>query len=123
MSVPMRRPLTDGVKIQVGEKNARLYILPRDEAQGLMKILGQYEVQDRVDWRGSMKDLLDKHSESGVALKAERIMAKMTQAQLASELGVPQHVISEMESGKRPLGKKMAIRLAKIFKTDYRFFL
>jgi plasmid maintenance system antidote protein VapI len=47
----------------------------------------------------------------------------MTQQELADKLEISQHHVSEMENGKRPIGKIMALRLGKFFKTDYRKFL
>jgi plasmid maintenance system antidote protein VapI len=38
-------------------------------------------------------------------------------------LGISQAHISEMEHGRRPIGKEMARRLAKLLKVDYRVFL
>ena len=38
-------------------------------------------------------------------------------------VGVSQTHISEMEHGKRPIGKDMARRLAKALKVNYRVFL
>jgi plasmid maintenance system antidote protein VapI len=37
--------------------------------------------------------------------------------------GIPQRHISEMERGKRPIGKETAKKLAVALKTDYRVFL
>jgi len=37
--------------------------------------------------------------------------------------GIPRRHISEMEHGKRPIGKETARRLAKALKCDYRVFL
>lgn len=56
-------------------------------------------------------------------LRGSRLKAELTQKELADALGVSQNHISEMEHGKRPIGKVMALRLAKFFKTDYRKFL
>lgn len=47
----------------------------------------------------------------------------MTQAELSEAVGIQQNHISEMECGKRPIGKDVAKRLAAFFKTDYRIFL
>jgi len=47
----------------------------------------------------------------------------LTQKDLAALLGVSQTHISEMEHGKRPIGKDMAKRLAKVLKAGYRVFL
>ena len=52
-----------------------------------------------------------------------RHKAGLTQKQLATELGISQNHISEMENGKRTIGRVMALRLAKLFDTDYRKFL
>lgn len=56
-------------------------------------------------------------------LRGSRYKAELTQKQLAELLNISQHHISEMENGKRSIGKEMAKRLAKLFNTDYRLFL
>ena len=58
-----------------------------------------------------------------VALRGARKREGLTQKELAALLGVSQTHISEMEHGKRPIGKEMAKRLAKVLKADYRVFL
>jgi plasmid maintenance system antidote protein VapI len=47
----------------------------------------------------------------------------LTQKELAHLVGVSQTHISEMEHGKRRIGKDMARRLAKGIKVNYRVFL
>jgi len=47
----------------------------------------------------------------------------MTQVQLAEVTGIPRRHISEMEHGKRSIGKEAARKLAVALKTDYRVFL
>ena len=37
--------------------------------------------------------------------------------------GIPQRHISEMEHGKRPIGKERAKKLAKVLKVDYHILL
>ena len=59
----------------------------------------------------------------GDTLKGARLMHELTQAQLAAMIGVKASHISEMEKGKRPIGKEMARRLAKALKTSYQVFL
>jgi plasmid maintenance system antidote protein VapI len=58
-----------------------------------------------------------------VALRGARKREGLTQKELARLVEVSQTHISEMEHGKRPIGKDMAKRLAKILKADYRIFL
>lgn len=76
-----------------------------------------------IPWRESLKEHLEKYSEAGVMLRANRFKLKLTQKELGEELGISQNHISEMENGKRPIGKAMAKRFAEFFKTDYRRFL
>ena len=54
----------------------------------------------------------------GVCLRGAREKEGLTQEQLARE----RH-ISEMENGKRPIGKRIAVLLAKALDVNYRIFL
>jgi len=59
----------------------------------------------------------------GDVLRGARYREAFTQAQLAARVGVKPSHISEMERGKRPIGKAMAKRLAKALHTSYKVFL
>jgi DNA-binding XRE family transcriptional regulator len=59
----------------------------------------------------------------GVYLKGLRYREDLTQVQLAEITGIPRRHISEMESGKRTIGKAAARKLAEALKADYRLFL
>ncbi len=62
--------------------------------------------------------------EQQMALRAYRTREGVTQQQLAKMTGIPQRHISEMENGKRGIGKERARKLAKALRvSDYRFFL
>lgn len=60
---------------------------------------------------------------AGHALRGLRLREELTQKALAAQIGVKPSHISEMESGKRPIGKEMAKRLAEVLRTEYRVFL
>lgn len=79
--------------------------------------------EDSIPWREASKDLIAKYTETGMLVRGGRHKAGLTQKELAQEIGVLPHHISEMEHGKRPIGKKMAQKLGKIFNVDYRVFL
>lgn len=74
-------------------------------------------------WREVYRKELEEYGEAALMLRGSRHKAELTQAQVAEALGISQHHISEMENGKRPIGKEMALRLGRLFKTDYRKFL
>jgi len=56
-------------------------------------------------------------------LRGARGKEEITQTKLSEMTGIPQRHISEMEQGKRPIGKESARKLAKALNTDYRVFL
>lgn len=60
---------------------------------------------------------------AGVCIRGGRGKEGLTQKQLAEQIGVAQHHISEMEHGKRPVGREMAKKLAEVLNVDYRVFL
>ena len=62
--------------------------------------------------------------ERQVALRAYRTREDLTQKDLSLMTGIPQHHISEMENGKRTIGKERARKLAQALNvSDYRVFL
>jgi len=60
---------------------------------------------------------------AGIYLKGSRYREEITQEQLAEATGIPRRHISEMESGKRTIGKERAKKLAAALHVDYRMFL
>lgn len=71
----------------------------------------------------AMKKICGDRPQWVVALRGFRYRDGLTQTILGEMIDVKQTNISKMEKGKRPIGKTIAKRLAKIFKTDYRLFL
>jgi DNA-binding XRE family transcriptional regulator len=60
----------------------------------------------------------------GLALRGARQREGLTQRELAEVTGIPQRHISEMETGKRQIGRERAKKLAKALQvSDYRVFL
>jgi len=47
----------------------------------------------------------------------------VTQEELSQRAGIPRRHLSEMENGKRPIGKESAKKLAAALHCDYRRFL
>jgi predicted transcriptional regulator len=56
-------------------------------------------------------------------LRGYRGKSEMTQTRLSELTGIAQRHISEMEQGKRTIGKENAKKLAIALETDYRMFL
>jgi len=115
MSEAMKKPTTGGyVEVR--------FRVPATKMIEIKEVLANYgaiaEEQESVPWEEVYPDF-----NGSVALRGARKREGLTQKELAALLGVSQTHISEMEHGKRPIGKDMAKRLAKVLKADYRVFL
>lgn len=91
----------------------------REYADNLLK----QESGEPIPWRESFNNHFQDETISGVCLYSARTAKGLTQTQLAELADIPQRHISEMERGKRQIGKDRALRLAKALDTDYRIFL
>ena len=77
-----------------------------------------------VPWREALGDVLAKNGgEVATMVRACREAKNMTQQALADEVGLHKSNISEIERGKRSVGKALARKLATVLETDYRMFL
>ncbi len=128
MSVPMRKSNIEKMRVEIFGTRTRRFEIPKSKAGKVLKLIEGYEIDapEKDEWipaEDVFKDLYKKHGKPGAILKGSRLKEDLTQVALAKKLGVPQQHISEMEGGKRPIGKEMSKRLAKIFGTDYRVFL
>ena len=59
----------------------------------------------------------------GAYISGARYRENMTQVQLSERTGIPRRHISEMENGKRPIGKSSARKLAEALNIDPRILL
>jgi ribosome-binding protein aMBF1 (putative translation factor) len=81
------------------------------------------EEEKTIPWRETAQESIAKYTESGLMLRGARARAELTQKELADKLEVLPHHISEMEHGKRTIGKEMAKRLSEVLNVNYKVFL
>lgn len=93
-----------------------------DKAYADLKALGFEDAGESVPWRESFMEYPEENL-PGVVLSGLRYREGLTQKQLAEKTGIPQSNISEMERGKRTIGKERAKRLASALDADYRTLL
>jgi hypothetical protein len=116
MLEPTKRRHTDTVELRfIGPAAAK------DEAARLLKALGFESADDSISWRDAVP--FKKDQLPGACLAGARYREGFSQRKLDDLTGIPQRHISEMENGKRPIGKERAKVLAKALNTDYRVFL
>lgn len=119
MSVPMKkRPTNAKVSIAVPGKELVSYLVPLPFVSHLRVEL---ERAESIPWRDALK--VKNGEEGATALRGARVIRGMSQAALAEKLGIGQANVAHMEAGRRPIGKEMAKRLAKVLNVDYRIFL
>ena len=126
MSGLTKKHRTSGnVRVVVGDRNPKLFVVPQKAAAGVVELLRPYaqKAARSISADELFSGHYEKYGKTGTVLQGFRSRDGLTQIQLASKLGVTQGDVSAMEHGRRPVGKGMASRLAKIFKTDHRVFL
>jgi transcriptional regulator with XRE-family HTH domain len=84
--------------------------------------MNRAEAVDSIPWRKAFPEFSEDEL-IGKALAGVRSREGLTQIQLSEMTGIPQRHISEMENGKRPIGKEMAKRLGKVLNISYKVFL
>jgi len=93
-----------------------------DQLRDYAKKIGLLETSDAV----TIAEAFPGYAENplGMALRGARYREGLTQRQLAELTGIPQRHISELETGKRRMGREWASKLAAaLHVSDYRMFL
>ena len=115
------------IEVIIHDEADMKFAIPRSEAPKILKMLKPFQVDEDdnelVSADKVFADLDKKYGKVGVTIRGLRHRDGMTQVELAKKLDIKQSHVSQMEHGKRVIGKKMAQKLAKIFNTNYRLFL
>ena len=112
-----KRPIEIELRFK-GPENKRHDAIKALQAMGFAAV---ESTEAAGSWRAAFPGLQE--NEAGTYLAGARHREGLTQRQLAEKSGIPQRHISEMENGKRPVGKENGKRLAAALDTDWRAFL
>lgn len=123
MSAHTKKHPTKEVRIKVSKNVEKLFLVPKDKVEGILKLINDYEAEESTPWREVFKKEINDSSEAAIVLRASRTKAGLTQKELAKKLKTSQPNIAALENGSRSIGKELAKKLSKIFNTDYRVFL
>jgi ribosome-binding protein aMBF1 (putative translation factor) len=69
-------------------------------------------------WEKLAADRIKRYTKAGLVLRGARMREGYSQKMLAKRCGISQENLSRMENGKRPIGKKVAEKLAKALHID-----
>ena len=98
--------------------------IPANLAKEIQLLLKQRLKEDAsVPAKSVFPALFDNVEGPSIVLKGARLRENLTQLQLAKKLGIRQHHLSEMENGKRTIGKEMAKKLGEILNANWRVFV
>ena len=112
-------------EIRIGTRKPRFYAVTREISNSVEKLLKQYLVSNekRVSPDEVFKEINQKFSKVGNIVTGFRLRDGLTQVQLAKKIKTSQPTIAAIENGSRTVGKTLASKLAKVFKTNYKLFL
>lgn len=101
------------------------YKIPLSHQKEVEKVLKKYSEEDDapVAWEVLAKERIEKYRKSGLVLRGMRYREGLSQKRLAEASGITQNEISNIENGKRTVGKKVAEKLAKVLNFDYQMLL
>ncbi len=92
-----------------------------DKVMQSMRSYGLREENESVPWREAFN--MSEKDIAHTCLRGARHREDLTQKQLSELTGIPVRHISEMENGKRPVGKKNAAKLAEALNCNARVLL
>ena len=119
------RPSQDrGGKVYFSYQN-KSYAIPKRVAEKYVVTPASVRSRDHLSVASEkvFAEIEKKFTKAGVLLKGLRGREGLTQVQFAQKIHVTQANLSNMENGRRPIGKQIAKRIEKIFKVNYRYFL
>jgi DNA-binding XRE family transcriptional regulator len=100
---------------------ARSFTLPATAMPELEKFIKKAVSREKLIPAEDVFPILnDEEMRPAAMLRASRSKENWTQTELAKRLKIRRNHLSEMENGKRPIGKNMAKKMAEIFRCDFR---
>src|SRR5262245_50677112 len=122
MSVRMKRhPKQAPYKVvffELPDKAKKSTLIPAKHVEKLKAFLEKYGESDFIPWEALAKDRIKKYGKASIALRGARYREGLSQKALAKKTGIRQENISKMENGQRPIGAKVAKKLAKSLRID-----
>ncbi len=116
MLEPTKTPLTSEVQLS--------FMVPVDLVEKVMETMHSYglkEENEGIPWRDAFN--IKDRDVPPTYLRGARYREDVTQKELSLRTGIPVRHISEMENGKRPIGKKNAAKLANALHCNARALL
>lgn len=112
------------VVVEMPDKKKKLSFVPAKYLPKLEEFLEKYGHPEKsMRWEEVAFSRIKKFGRAGIALRGARYREGFSQKELAKRSGVSQENISRMENGRRPIGEKVAKKLAKVLKLDFKLLI
>ncbi len=82
-----------------------------------------------LEWEQVFRESRDRvggveaYRKSAARVRGARNRDGLTQEEVSKKLGIRQSNLSAIENARAPIGKRLALKLAEVFKSDYKLFL
>lgn len=129
MSAHMKKPPINKTRtsqdfLYILDDKKTMYVIPFNIAKKyIVNTCKAVKKNTNTNAEDIFKGMDSKNSKAGSLLKGLRARENLTQLEFAKIIGVTQANLSKMESGKRPIGKVIAKRIASAFDVHYKYFL
>ncbi len=113
-------------KISISGEISQTFFVPKNRIGQVVRVLEKCALKKEeanIPADTLFLDLDKKHTRPGAVLQGARHKSGLTQVELAKQIGVTQADLSNMEHGRRPIGRAMAKRLSKALNIGYKVFL
>lgn len=122
-TLPTDEP-TFKVVIELPGKKKQQFLVPKKHWPKVEASLEKYSqsefAMESTPWNTLAKNRVAKFKKAGLALRGARFREGLSQKELGNRCGITQDNISKMETGKRPIGEKVAKKLAKVLDIDFK---
>lgn len=116
-------PINLRVQVRGKKKAEKLIALLRDEYRAHVEVVEDNDDELVSAFETEWYRQVSAEMTTGDMLRIRRENAGLSQTKLGDIIGSNRQNISNMENGKRPIGKETARKLAAALNTDYRVFL
>lgn len=121
----VKRKIVNAASLRTFELLGRNYQAPRGVLNELQKKLKKYEqtCQESVSVNSFLKGVKGDLPDWAIYFRGIRQREDLTQKEMAKRLHLTQSNISDIERGRRPIGKQLARQIAEEFSAEYRMLL
>ncbi len=121
--MPVAEKMRHMTEVKIADKKgkAKSFLVSDATAKKIMTLVSAEE--GSVLYEDAFPRMKDRAKRQASVIRGFRERDGLTQEELAEKIKITQGDLSKVEAGKRRVGRRIAERLAEVFKSDWRVFL